>query len=183
MSFHGCINHYHNQVTIFPKDFLCPIVVYPPISFFSLSRSLSLYIWEFLISSYTGLPWWLRRLKIHLQFWKPGFDPWVGKIPWRREWLPTLVFWPGESHGQRSLVGCSARGHKKLDTTERLWEILKILFIFKKFFLFFRYNISYWSVLKFTDTSLSYLCYSSEFNQWIFPDVAFFQSESFIWFF
>ena len=35
------------------------------------------------------------------------FDPRVGKIPWRRAWLPTLVFLPGESHGQRSLVGHS----------------------------------------------------------------------------
>ena len=34
-----------------------------------------------------------------------GFDPWVRKIPWRREWLPILVFLPGEFHGQRSLVG------------------------------------------------------------------------------
>ena len=33
------------------------------------------------------------------------FDPWVRKIPWRREWIPTPVFLPGESHGQRSLVG------------------------------------------------------------------------------
>ena len=33
-----------------------------------------------------------------------GFDPWVGKIPWRRNWQPTPVFLPGESHGQRSLV-------------------------------------------------------------------------------
>ena len=29
---------------------------------------------------------------------KPGFDLWVGKIPWRREWLPTPVFWPEEFH-------------------------------------------------------------------------------------
>ena len=29
----------------------------------------------------------------------PGFDPWVGKVPWRREWPPTPVFWPGELHG------------------------------------------------------------------------------------
>ena len=36
-----------------------------------------------------------------------GFDPWVGKIPWRRKWQPTLIFLPGESHRQRSLVGCS----------------------------------------------------------------------------
>ena len=34
-----------------------------------------------------------------------GFDPWVGKIPWRRAWQPTPEFLPGESHGLRSLVG------------------------------------------------------------------------------
>ena len=39
--------------------------------------------------------------------WSPGFDPWVGKIPWRRERLPTPVFLPEESHGQRSLAGYS----------------------------------------------------------------------------
>ena len=27
--------------------------------------------------------------------------PWLGKIPWRRKWQPTPVFWPGESHGRR----------------------------------------------------------------------------------
>ena len=46
------------------------------------------------------------------------FDPWVGKIPWRRAWQPTVVFLPGESHGPRSLVGYSPWGHKELDTTE-----------------------------------------------------------------
>ena len=35
---------------------------------------------------------------------RPWFDPWVGKIPWRRELLPTAVFWPGEFHGLYSLV-------------------------------------------------------------------------------
>ena len=35
--------------------------------------------------------------------WRPGFDPWVGTIPWRRECLPTPVFWPGEFHGLYSL--------------------------------------------------------------------------------
>ena len=38
------------------------------------------------------------------------FDPWVGKIPWRRAWQPTPVFLPGESHGQRSLVGYGSQG-------------------------------------------------------------------------
>ena len=40
-----------------------------------------------------------------LQCSRPGFSPWVGKIPWRRESLPTPVFLPGESHGQRTLEG------------------------------------------------------------------------------
>ena len=44
-----------------------------------------------------------------------GFDPWVRKISWRRKWQPTPVFLPGESHGQRSLAGCSPRGC-------RVWE-------------------------------------------------------------
>ena len=41
-------------------------------------------------------------------------DPWVGKIPWRRKWQPTLVFLLGKSHGQRSLVGYSPWGHKRV---------------------------------------------------------------------
>ena len=36
---------------------------------------------------------------------KPRFDSWVWKICWRRKWQLTPVFLPGESHGQRSLVG------------------------------------------------------------------------------
>ena len=36
-----------------------------------------------------------------MQCRRPGIDPWVGKSPWRREWLPTPVFWPGEFHGLR----------------------------------------------------------------------------------
>ena len=50
----------------------------------------------------------------------PEFNPWVGKIPWRREWLATPVFLPGEFHGERRLVGYSPWGHKELDTTKWL---------------------------------------------------------------
>ena len=42
-----------------------------------------------------------------------GLDPWVRKIPWRRAWQATLVFLPGESHGQRSLAGYSPQGCKE----------------------------------------------------------------------
>ena len=62
-----------------------------------------------------GLPWWLSWERICLQCGRPGFDPWVGKIPWRMEWLPTPVFWPGEFHGLYS-----PWGHKESDMTEWL---------------------------------------------------------------
>ena len=51
--------------------------------------------------------------------WEPRFSPWVGKIPWRREWHPTPVFLPGASHGQRSLEGYSLWSHRELHMTER----------------------------------------------------------------
>ena len=40
-----------------------------------------------------------QLVKIRTQCGIPGFDPWVGKIPWRRERLPAPVFWPGEFYG------------------------------------------------------------------------------------
>ena len=49
-----------------------------------------------------------------------GLDPWVRTLPWRRAWQPTPAFWPGESHGQKSLAGYSPWGCRELDTTERL---------------------------------------------------------------
>ena len=50
-------------------------------------------------------------------------EAWVRSLswedPWGREWLPTPVFWPGESHGQRNLAGCSPWSHKESDVTEQ----------------------------------------------------------------
>ena len=48
------------------------------------------------------------------------FNPWVGKIPWRRAWQPTLVFLSGESYGQRNLTGYGSWGHKESDMTEAI---------------------------------------------------------------
>ena len=42
---------------------------------------------------------WASLWLIHLQCRRPGFDPWIGKSPWRRERLPNPVFWPGDFHG------------------------------------------------------------------------------------
>ena len=42
--------------------------------------------------------------RIPLQCRRPGFNPWIEKIPWRKEWLSTPVFMPEEFHGQKSLA-------------------------------------------------------------------------------
>ena len=60
---------------------------------------------------------WLRELRqwrICLQCKRPGLDPWVGKIPWKREWLPTPVFLSGEFHRQKSLVGSKSMGSQRI---------------------------------------------------------------------
>ena len=56
--------------------------------------------------------WW----RIHLLCGRHRFDPWVGKIPWRRKWQPTSEFLPEKSHGQRSLVSYSPCGCKESNT-------------------------------------------------------------------
>ena len=61
-----------------------------------------------------GRPWWLRGKESAYQCKRYGFNPGVRKITWRRKWQPTPVFLPGKSHGQRSLVGYSPWGHKRI---------------------------------------------------------------------
>ena len=89
--------------------------------------------WEFQTPLSLGTPrllinlprkWLSHMVKNLPAMWGPGFNPWVGEIPWRREWQPTPVFLPGESHEQRSLAGCSPWGHKESDTTEWLTHSL-----------------------------------------------------------
>ena len=72
------------------------------------------------VLSSKGLPRWLSWSRICPQCGRPGFDPWVGKIPWRREWLPTPVFWPGEFHGLYRPCG-----RKESDPTERPSLVIK----------------------------------------------------------
>ena len=58
---------------------------------------------------------WLSWERVCLQCRRLWFDPWVGKIPWRREQLPTPVFWPEKFHGLYSPWDC-----KESDMTECL---------------------------------------------------------------
>ena len=72
-----------------------------------------------------NLDWlWLRWQRICLKCGRPSLDPWVGKILWKRAWLPTSVFLPGEFHEQRSPVGYSPWDGKESDTTEQLASTL-----------------------------------------------------------
>ena len=85
---------------------------------------------------------WTRLSNFHFQ-WKRiclpsrrhGFDPWVGKIAWRRNQPtggnPLQYSRLGNPHGQRSLVGCSPWGCKESDTTERLSTHVPPLTIYK----------------------------------------------------
>ena len=56
------------------------------------------------VNKTNGLPWWFTGKESSCQCRRHGFDPWVEKIPWRRECQPTPVFLTGKFHGQRNLV-------------------------------------------------------------------------------
>ena len=71
-----------------------------------------------------GPPKWLSGKEPACQSRRHEFDPWVGKILWRRKWQPTPVLLPGKSHGWRSMVGYSPWGCKELDMTELLHLVL-----------------------------------------------------------
>ena len=73
---------------------------------------------------------------ICLQCQRPGFDPWVGNIPWRRQWQPAPVLLPGKSHGQRSLVGYSPWGREESVPTEQLHFLFQNFFKKRNFILY-----------------------------------------------
>ena len=60
---------------------------------------------------------------------RPMIDPLVRKIPWRREWQPTPLFLPGESHGQRSLVGYTSLGSQRggHDLASNTWVTRRVI--------------------------------------------------------
>ena len=69
------------------------------------------YSWDSLVA---------QTVKNPLQCWRPGFNPWVRKIPWRRSWQPTPVFLPGESSWTKEPGRLSPWSHKASDTTKQL---------------------------------------------------------------
>ena len=92
-----------------------------------LKRNIYIYIFFFFLAGGGGLPWLLRQSNVCLQCGRPGFDPWVGKIPWRRKWQPTPVLW--KTPWTEEPGSYSPWGRKESDTTELLHFWLLIWFI------------------------------------------------------
>jgi len=86
----------------------------------NLRGDVHLYIHTYIMYAhiYMGFPGGSDGKEAGLQCRRSGFDPWVGKIPWRRAWQPTPVFLPRESHAQWSPVGYSPWGCTESYTTE-----------------------------------------------------------------
>ena len=84
------------------------------------ARGIGLSGWQYKAAPLLRLPRWFSGKESICQCRNPGFDPWVRKVSSRRKWQPTPVFWPGEFHGQRRLVGYSPLGHKLSDTSDQL---------------------------------------------------------------
>ena len=82
------------------------------------SHSICSLISDSSFSSYSGFPGGSDSKESDGNAGDLGSVPWAGKIPQRREWLPTPVYLPGEFPGQRSLGGYSPWGCKESDTTE-----------------------------------------------------------------
>ena len=81
-----------------------------------------------------GLPWWLSGKESVCRYSRHRFDVWVGKIPGRQKWQPTLVFLPGKSCGQRSLgvyspPVCKRVGHNLASKQQQsLWKSTKSIY-------------------------------------------------------
>ena len=73
------------------------------------------------------VPRWCGGREPTCQCRRHGLDSWVGKIPWRRKWHPSLVFMAGKSPGQRRLAGYSPWGHKESDMTVQLSTHTQVL--------------------------------------------------------
>ena len=112
--------HFHLQlVPGYPVGSLTKVTVqfFTPGKYFSFLICLFIYLSIYLSFIYISVA---PMVRICLQCRRPGFDPRVRNILWRREWQPTPVFFPGEFHGQRSLADHSPWGHKESDTTKWL---------------------------------------------------------------
>ena len=94
--------------TIFSSSLLTPPAFSLSCGWFCLLKTAVIHLAHIKHLRWASLVAQWQRICLHWR--KPGFDSWVGKIPWRRAWQPTPVSLPGESHGQRSPGGLQSMG-------------------------------------------------------------------------
>ena len=117
----GCSRDFHLG---FDEIVILSIIIFLAVQNYLLSDLRTLHDQCLPSSSSTSLRFLLMpfrcvtRASLVAQCRRPGVDPWVRKIPWRRKWQPTPVLLPGEFHGLRSLVGYSPWGRKESDMTD-----------------------------------------------------------------
>ena len=125
-----------------------------------------------------GLPWWLYSKESTCQCKRLRFDPWVRRIPWRKKWQPTPVFWPGEFHGLYD-----PWSHKELDTAEPLSHIHTQGFPFTKvdfdqMLLFYITGKHFFNILK-TSTYSVFFSYLRTFAKLYFRFSMYYRNSSF----
>ena len=87
-----------------------------------------------------------QLVKNPLQCGRPGFDPSVGKIPWRRKWQPTPVFLPETCLKQRSLVGYGPWGHRELTQLSTAQQ----QYLYYYYSCFYKYSYIYYICVLYT---------------------------------
>ena len=128
--FKSIITRFFSLYFLFPFWSTAP---YSSLLFFSLLSSYSSSLFYFCYGFLKGLSCSWDSKESTCKAGDPGSIPSSGRSPdlhafLRRAWQPTPVILPGESHGQKSLVGYSPQGRKVLDTTERL-HLLSLSFL------------------------------------------------------
>ena len=110
----------------------------------------------------------LMSLSSCLQCRRLEFDPWVGKIPWRRKWHPIPVLLPGKFHGQKSLAGYGPWGCKESDTTELLHLMSFIESQDKNWNTYKHFSLKQWSTAVIGSSIINYfilISISSNFSE------------------
>ena len=99
------------------------VMIQPFPAHFLIQRAVSVAsvpLFKFPILSALCFSHYSQMVKGCLECGRHGFNPWVRKIPWRKEWQPTPVFLPREFHEQRSLASCNPWDRKESDMIEQL---------------------------------------------------------------
>ena len=111
LSFWNCYINKHTVHNLGGLGFFFPL----SIIFWTLSQVILMFFFHWWVVFFGGFPWWLSDQESACQCWGCGFNPWFGKIPWRREWQPTPVSClenPRDGGAWQAAVDCLNQMHR-----------------------------------------------------------------------